>query len=58
MSKLSKSGKIGLAIEVIAGLIMVVLLFCHQPIPDVVLWIYIIGVVIALSGLFTHKKDE
>lgn len=58
MSKLSKNGKIGLAIELIAGLIIVVLVFCNQPIPDVVLWIYIVGVVIALSGLFIHKKDK
>jgi uncharacterized membrane protein len=58
MSKLSKSGKIGLAIELIACLIMVVLVFCNQPIPDVILWIYIAGVVITLSGLFIHKKDD
>ncbi len=58
MSKLSLTGKIGLAIEMIAGLIMVILVFCGHPIPDAVLWIYCVGVAVALGGLFFRKKDR
>ncbi len=38
---------------------MLILLFCNQPIPDVVVGIYSMGVVIAFSGLLdTRKKQE
>lgn len=38
---------------------MLILLFCNQPILDVVVGIYSMGVVIAFSGLLdTRKKQE
>lgn len=58
MNKLSIIGKIGFAIEIIAGLIMVILVLFDQPIPDVVSWIYFVGVVIAFGGLFTNRKSK
>lgn len=58
MSKLSVLGKIGLAIEIIAGLVMVILAVCGQHIPDVVMWVYCAGVAVALSSLFVKKDKE
>lgn len=46
MSKLSLAGKIGLAIEMIAGLVMVALVLFNQTIPDAVVWIYCVGVAV------------
>lgn len=58
MNKLSTTGKIGLAIELIAGLIIVILAISNQLIPDVLIWIYGVGVAIAFSGFFTNKNNK
>lgn len=58
MNKLSTTGKISLAIQLIAGLIIVILAISNQLIPDVLIWIYVVGVAIAFGGFFTNKNKK
>lgn len=58
MNKLSTTGKIGLTIVLFAGLIMVILVIFGQLIPDVLMWIYGVGLVITFSCIFTNKRNN
>lgn len=43
-----KEAKIGLAIEGIAGIIMLLAVFLEKPVPDFAVWIFILGLAIVL----------
>ena len=57
--EISKGAKVGLTIEIIAGVIMILLMVFNKTIPSVISWIFNIGLVIALSGtLFELSKTN
>ncbi len=49
MNKICKGAKVGLLIELIAGLIMVVLIVAGKPIPDLLAWIFVVGMICVIS---------
>ena len=55
--KLSSNAKIGLIMEVIAGISMGVLVLLDKPIPDLIAWIFFVGLIIAIvPDLLRLKK--
>lgn len=55
--KLSSNAKIGLIMEVIAGISMGVLVLLDKPIPDLIAWIFFVGLIIAIvPDLLRSKK--
>jgi hypothetical protein len=56
MNRISKGAKIGLIIEIIAGIIMAILVIANKPIPTVVAWLFGIGLVIALACSLKELK--
>ncbi len=56
MDRISKGAKIGLLIEIIAGIIMAILVIANKPVPIVVAWLFAIGLIIALACSFTKLK--
>ena len=58
----SNAAKIGLAMEGIAGIIMLLAVLFEEPVPDVAVWIFNIGLAIVLiSSLRTailEKKNH
>ena len=56
-NKLSSNAKIGLIMEVIAGISMSVLVLLDKPIPDLIAWIFFVGLIIAIvPDLLRLKK--
>lgn len=56
-NKLSSNAKIGLIMEVIAGISMGVLVLLDKPIPDLIAWIFFVGLIIAIvPDLLRLKK--
>ena len=56
-NKLSSNAKIGLIMEVIAGISMIVLVLLDKPIPDLIAWIFFVGLIIAIvPDLLRLKK--
>ena len=56
MNRISKGAKIGLIIEIIAGIIMAILVIVNKPVPTVVAWLFGIGLVIALACSLKELK--
>lgn len=57
MKNLSKCTIVGLVIEMIAGIIMAIMVIANTVIPDVIAWIFEVGLVITLvSCVFTLGK--
>ena len=55
--KLSTTGKTGLSIQAIAGIVMGVLALLDKPIPDLLVWLFFAGLIIAIvPDLFFPKK--
>ena len=55
--KLSSNAKIGLIMEVIAGISMGVLVLLDKPIPGLIAWIFFAGLIIAIvPDLLRSKK--
>lgn len=48
--KINKGARVGIIIEVIALVIMILLALFNKTIPSALSWIFVVGVVIALSG--------
>ena len=48
--KINKGTKVGIMIEIIALVIMILLALFNKTIPSVLSWIFVVGLVIALSG--------
>jgi len=56
--KFSNTTKIGLFIETIGIIAIIVLILLNKPVPDVIMWIFSIGLVIVLiTVLFTKKTN-
>lgn len=54
---LSVTGKIGMIMQLIAGIGMGALVLLDKPIPDLIAWIFFIGLVVALMpDLLIGKK--
>jgi hypothetical protein len=58
MKNFNKGVKTGLMIELIAGIVMAILIIIENPIPDLVAWIFIVGLIITLVSLFIAKKNK
>lgn len=57
MNKISKGAKIGLLIELISGIIMAILIITSKPVPTVVAWLFVVGLIITLAySLMELKK--
>lgn len=55
--KINMGAKVGIMIEVIALVIIILLALLNKAIPSVLIWIFIVGLVIALAGtLVTVSK--
>jgi hypothetical protein len=56
--EICKSAKVGITIEIIALVIMILLVLLNKTIPNILVWIFSIGLVIALGGslLEVYKK--
>lgn len=55
--KLSSNAKIGLIMEVIAGISMGVLVLLDKPVPGLIAWIFFAGLIIAIvPDLLRSKK--
>ena len=48
MKKIGKGAKVGLLIEMIAGIIIATLIVVSRPIPDIVVWIFMLGMIATL----------
>ncbi|NLP47506.1 MAG: hypothetical protein GX345_01015 [Clostridiales bacterium] len=48
--KINKGAKIGIALEMLALVIMIIIALLNKPIPSVVSWIFVAGLVLALLG--------
>ena len=48
--KINKGAKIGIALEMLALVIMIIIALLNKPIPSVVSWIFVEGLVLALLG--------
>lgn len=53
---ISITAKIGLIMQAIAGIGMGVLVLIDKPIPDLVAWIFFVGLVIAIVPDLTRTK--
>lgn len=59
MGKINKGAKIGIIIEIIAIAIMIGLVLFNKIIPSLIVWIFTVGLVIALiSSLLFIKKSN
>ena len=57
MKRFSKATAVGLIIMLIAGIIMALLVVLSRPVPDLVAWIFLAGLVISVvSALFVKKR--
>ena len=55
--KICKSAKVGITIQIIALFIMILLVLLNKTVPEIIVWIFSIGLVIALGGsLFEAYK--
>jgi hypothetical protein len=58
MKKFNNGAKTGLMIELIAGIVMAIFVLIEKPIPDLVAWIFIAGLIITLISAFIVKKNK
>lgn len=56
MKHFNKGVKTGLMIELIAGIVMVILVLIESPIPDLVAWVFTVGLIITLVSSFIKNK--
>lgn len=59
--KINKGAKVGIMIEIIALVIIVLLALFNKTIPSVLSWIFVVGLVLALSGtlvVLSKKNDK
>ena len=57
MKLLSKAAKIGMYIMPAAGAVMAVLVVISKAIPNVVAWIFFVGMVLSLASVLFSKKN-
>ena len=58
MNRINKGAKIGLMVEMVAGMIMAILLIVNKPIPTIVAWLFGIGMVIVLASSLKELKSK
>lgn len=58
MNKISKGAKIGLLIEMIAGIIMAILVIVSKPVPIVIAGLFVVGLIIALASSLIERKKS
>lgn len=59
INNISKVTKVGFLIQCIGAITMMILILLNKPVPDVVMWIFSIGLVITLiSALFAKKNNK
>ncbi|NLT64808.1 MAG: hypothetical protein GXY01_10210 [Clostridiales bacterium] len=58
MKKFNNGAKTGLMIELIAGIVMAIFVLIEKPIPDLVAWIFIAGLIITLISAFIVKRNK
>lgn len=58
MREINKGAKTGILIEIIAGIIMAALVIASKPIPTLVAWLFVVGLIIALVSSFIALKKE
>ncbi|EEG79100.1 hypothetical protein [Dethiobacter alkaliphilus] len=56
--KINKAAKAGIIIEIIALVIMILLVLFNQPIPDLLFWIFVVGLVIAFAGTLVAYSER
>ncbi len=57
MKDFNNATKVGLMIMLIAGIMMALLVVVSKPVPDLVAWIFFIGLIISIvSVLFVRKR--
>lgn len=57
--EICKSAKVGISIQIIAFVIMILLVLLNKTIPNILVWIFSIGLAIALGGsLFEAYKKK
>lgn len=57
MKDFSKATKIGMIIMIIAGIIMAILVVVSKPVPDLIEWIFFVGLAISIaSALFVRSR--
>ena len=56
MKGFSNTTKVGLIIMLIAGIIMALLVVVSKPVPDLVAWIFFVGLVISIVSVLFAKK--
>ena len=56
VKKIGKGAKVGLLIEMIAGIIMATLIIVSKPIPDFVAWIFMFGMLITLLSYLIEMR--
>jgi len=56
MKSLSKATKVGMIIMLIAGMIMALLIVVGKPVPNLVAWIFFVGLVISIASTLFIKK--
>ncbi|MCR1899926.1 hypothetical protein NSA47_13185 [Irregularibacter muris] len=60
--KINKGTKVGIIIEIIAIIIMLLLALFNKTVPSIIVWIFSIGMLIALGGslieLSKNKRDN
>ena len=56
MKDFSNATKAGLIIMLIAGIIMALLVVVSKPVPDMVAWIFFLGLIISIVSALLVKK--
>lgn len=57
LKKLSSTGKTGLIIQAITGAGMGVLILLDKPVPDLLAWLFFVGLIIALVPDILRTKQ-
>ncbi|MCW3491709.1 hypothetical protein [Dethiobacter alkaliphilus] len=56
--KINRGAKTGIMIEIVAFVIMMLLVLLNKPIPNIVFWIFVLGLVIALAGTLAAYSER
>ncbi|WMI80527.1 hypothetical protein [Anaerotignum sp. MB30-C6] len=56
--KVNKGAKVGILIETIALINMVLLVLMNKTIPPILIWCFVLGLAIALTGAFIDIKRK
>ena len=57
MKSFSKATMVGMIIMLIAGIIMALLVVVSKPVPDLVAWLFFVGLVISIASALFFKKS-